>query len=320
MNMPKFIMETNFGFLLITLIGCVGAVGISCKPKRIEITPQKALVIFTQESWGCIQKQIIDTDVTKSLTQKEKESVTIKEIKNPEDVNNRHELFLCFDGKQVNKLEGYYVLGLNIYHPQPSKNGYFTINQAKMIKQDKNWVISLKIKGIGTLKPELFYSRSPGINPIFHSCPEADIKAFKTTLLKAYKIPKGLEEHTLSEEWAVINIPINDYFLEQGRLIDRCEEVLDALEKIHSSKSEYLFLWERDKISEKRIKDMVKKIENERKDFKFNITIKFADERIIIGESGLVPVLQQSLTIKTSKTELVSGSIWITPTLIPSQE
>lgn len=289
----------------------------SSEIKKAGIPPEKAFILFTEEGWGCIYNQQIKKDVTNLIALEDGEFVRVEEIKNPEDRDNRYELYLYFLAKESSGLPGYYILRLEVKHQNPLAIGYLLVDQARLKKGDKGYFVELKAKADGLIVADLLYSRQPRLTAGLFSCPEADLfDPYKVNFLKAYEISSGLRivSEMMNKKWDRINIAIDPFLLKEVNLVDASEKFLDALDKEFSSSKDFIFLWDKSKVSTKSIENIALRIEQEKR-LKYNISIniryKEKTETISRGEKLFVPDLRQKISIKEPNGKLTGGEVWI---------
>jgi len=292
-------------------------VSYSSEIKKAGIPPEKAFILFTEESWGCIYNQRIEKDVTNLVALEDGKFIQIEEIKNPEDRANRYELYLYFLAKEVGGLPGYYILSLEIKHQNPLVKGSLMVDQARIIRGDMGYFVELKAKVDGFLKADLLYGRQTQLRTGFFSCPEADIfEPNRVNFLKAYEVSSGLriKSETIDKNWARVAIVIDPFLLNKANLIDASEEFLDALDKEFSSSKDFVFLWDKPRVSTKSIENIALRIEQEKR-LRYNISVKIRykekTKEISRGEKAFVPDLRQKISVKESNGQLNGGEVWI---------
>ena len=215
-------MNKNIFFIFICfLIGVIniGWTNIS-ESKKVEILPNKAFIIFTEEGWGCLAGQEIKEYVTDLISNEDEKITRLDEIKNPEDSNDRNELCIYFPAKEINGLSGYYILKLGIRTKQPVIEGYLLINQARLINMDKKYGIELKAKVVdGILGAALLYGRQPELKTRV----EAN-GIDKINFLKAYEVNPslGIKSEMIDSNFDKINIEMYPIFLSNSLLLILC--------------------------------------------------------------------------------------------------
>ena len=304
--------------ILCCLIGLVLGGCSTSESKGMDIYPEKALIIFTQENWGCLVGQKLKEDVTAPMAKDDGQFARLDEIKNPTDVDNRYELFLSFPAKEIDGLPGYYILKLGIAHEQPMEEGYLLIDQAKIVDSENGYSFRLKAKTKGMLRADLLYGKHPQLKVGLFSCTEAGLfEPEETSFFSAYEIEPdlGVKSKKLNKEWDEVDIPIDSFLLEKGRFIDECEGLLDALNNEFSASEDFAFLWDKSKVTTKDIKQIASKVERG-KELKFDVSVKmrYKDKSVEVNSNGgglFVPELRQKVSLKESNGQLTGGEVWV---------
>jgi len=295
------------------ILGCNNTFAV----KPVDIYPQKAFTVLTEESWGCISNQRIVSDATDKVTSKDTSSVRVDEIKNSEDRENRNELYLYFPAQKINGLPGYFILRLGIKHQNPEQQGYLLVDQAKLIVKDNKHFIEVRASVDGLVNAAMFYSRYDHIQKGLFSCPEADVfEPFKTNFIRMHEIRHGLKFESRAEDtqWKSLSMEIPPALLAQAISLDACEELLDRLDKEFSSPEHIMFLWDKAMVTTKKIDPIVNALKQE-KDLSYDLLIKINDkgklEEINIGQQLFVPQVKQKISVKKNSGQIVGGEIWI---------
>ena len=153
------------------------------------IPPSQGYVIFTRETWGCIAEQKIVEDATAALAHRDGNAVRIEETKSHEDVQNRKELYAYFPAREVNRLEGFYVLRAHIQHQDPKIIGELVIDQARLMHVGGEWFVELFSRTTGTLQISLLYGRHVGLSSGYLACPEAgQFEPRARSFIRAYRV------------------------------------------------------------------------------------------------------------------------------------
>lgn len=286
--------------------------------KKAGIPPEKAFILFTEESWGCISNQQVKEDVTELVASEDEKFARVDEIKNPEDVANRDELYLCFRAKEVGGLPGYCILRLGVSHEDPLVKGHLLVDQARLISGDNGYSVELKAKADGLFKADILYGKQPQLKVGFFSCPEAGLfEPQKVSFLKAYEIRGdlgiGIDSEVIDERWNNLNVTIDLLCLEEARFVDACEGLLDALDKEFSSFKDLIFFWDKSRVTTKSIEDIASQMEQE-SGLKYNVSIiiRYKEGIEEINRNGMfTPRLRQKISVKESNGHLNGGEIWI---------
>jgi hypothetical protein len=283
----------------------------------VVIPPSQGYVVFTRETWGCVAEQKIVEDATVALTRRDGHSVRIEETKGHEDVQNRKELYVYFPAKEVNGLVGYYILRAHIQHQDPKIIGELVVDQAPLMLVSGEWVIELISKTIGTLQVSLLYGRHAGLSSGYLACPEAgQFEPRAMSFVRAYRAESLL---TFTSEpsdggWTRTVVPMKARLLQEAQEMDRCEELLDRLEKRYSSAGNLTFVWDKVKVTKQEVENIVSILEKETgRRYKVSIEVQEKKQRTELGRNNrlFVPKIRQKIALKDPRGVFTAGEVWI---------
>lgn len=283
----------------------------------VVIPPSQGYVVFTKETWGCIGEQKIVEEVTTALMNRDGNTVLIEEIKAHEDVQNRRELYVYFPAKEVNGLEGYYILRAHTQHPDPKIIGEWMVDQARLTHNSAGWFIELFSKTTGSLQISLLYSRHTGLSSGFIACPEADqFEPRAKSFIRAYRIESllAVTSEPLDGGWTTTVVPMQAGLLQEARDIDRCEDLLEQLEKRFLSAGNVPFVWEKVRVTKYEVDSVVAGIEKETgRQYKISIELQEKTQKTELGRDKriFVPKIRQKIVLKDQKGVLAAGEVWI---------
>jgi hypothetical protein len=294
------------------LLGGTGISQIGCTID--EITPSKALIVFTRSSWGCLGGQDVKEDVSKKVANDDDNYATIDEIKNPEDVFNRYELYLIFPARAVTQVSGSFVVKLWCDNDEPKITGSLSTDWVSLHQKGKEWVMTTKVKGTGFLHVQMLYSRSPELRRGFFSCRgEGMREPYQLTFFNAYPFEGefgGLPRQKLSPQWQTLDLTLNPIFLEEAASVDTCQAFLDLLDKRFAVSGSPL-VWELSKIETETIQTVAGQVlaggEN-----RFQLVLKADDGSVTnVGSGNFVPHLRQKLALRRLDGKLVGAELWL---------
>jgi hypothetical protein len=283
----------------------------------VVIPATQSCVVLTRETWGCIAEQKVVEDTTQTLTHRDGNSVRIEEIKSHEDVQNRKELYAYFPAREVNRLEGFYVLRAHIQHQGPKIIGELVIDQARLMHVGGEWFVELFSKTTGTLQISLLYGRHVGLNSGYLACPEAgQFDPHARSFIRAYRVESLL---TVTSEpsdggWTRVVVPMNARFLQEAQEMDRCEELLERLEKRFSSAGNLTFVWDKAKVTKQEVENIVSGLERETgRRYKVSVEVQEKKQRTELGRNNrlFVPKIRQKIALKDPRGVLTAGEVWI---------
>jgi len=281
-----------------------------------SVLPSRALIIISSESWGCLNRQEIEHDVTNKVSSRDCNYTRIQEIKNPEDVLKRRELHLIFEARLLLDVPGYLIFKFWCHEDKPDQIAQLSMDFAELYKQkDSDWRLSISAKGNGFANANLFYSRTPELQDIIVTCPEAGIyRPYELTYFNMVPVEANFDDfftNRLEESWCTTELNLTKNMLSGVEKLDKCQAFLATLNDKFSFKNQYL-IWDQNKINE----DILRQL-NENKDSstagkKFLIRLKTDDKRIIIPSPyQFPPHLRQKLMLKNVNGTLTGAELWL---------
>lgn len=306
-------MKCKFiGVLVLTLITAL----ISAVPVGIEIAPTKGLIIFTAESWGCLERQEVIKDVTSLLIKADKKAGTIRVINNPEDVFNRYEFYLAFPAGAINGLIGNFVARFGIENQYLGSKAFLSLDAAKLYQRnDLSWAMALRLKGNDSFSCQMFYSRNPEMVKGWVSCSKA--RNQQPTLAQYFNVFPlegvlgGMPQGKLSGKWQNIELSFNPSYLEQSIELEKCVALFDLLATRFSIEGDRM-LWKFEAITPQVLREFSKISISSFGEQSFRILIKLQDQRTIYSSlENFVPHLKQPLAVKQSNGNILSAELWL---------
>jgi hypothetical protein len=281
-----------------------------------ELMPQKAYLVFTKESWGCLAGQEIIADVTQALTKIKGEPVQLQEVKNPEDVNNRFELYLYFPAQGIRGLAGYYVLRLGVVG-ESRIPGSLRLARATLGRGTKGLVFTLQAKTTGILKADLLYAGTTHPASGRFTCPTAGLfEPHPVKFLPVYPIQPEQAATAIKSTppWDKITLPLEGHWLKEGDDVAACLGLLSALENNYSASKEDRFFWDRSKITSKSLNQIASSFEKG-KNLKFYLSIELRDRHgtaaITRDPTSFVPKLRQMIAVINAEGKIIGGEVMI---------
>jgi len=283
----------------------------------VVIPATQGYVVFTRETWGCVAEQKIVEEAAAALAHRDSNSVRIEETKSHEDVQNRKELYAYFPAREVNGLEGYYVLRAHIQHQDPKIIGELVIDQAQLTNVSGEWFVELFSKTTGTLQISLLYGRHVGLSSGYLACPEAGrFEPRAMSFIRAYRVESLL---TVTSEpwdggWTRVVVPMKARLLQEAQEMDRCEELLERLEKRFSYAGNFTFVWDKAKVTKQEVENIVSGLERETgRRYKVSVEVQEKTKRTELGRNNrlFVPKIRQKIALKDPRGVLTAGEVWI---------
>jgi hypothetical protein len=284
---------------------------------RGEIMPQKAYLVFTKESWGCLEGQAIVADVTQDLTATEGKPVLLTEVKNPEDVDNRLELYLYYPAQEISRLPGYYVLRLGVTGPEAQIPGTLRLAKAALVHSGQGVSFLLKAKTTGHLKSDLLYAGDTRLVSGLFTCAEADLfEAHPARFLGVYPVHTEIASTVtkIDPQWDRVAIQLEEFRLKEGEAIATCYGLLTAMEKKFSASNEHLFLWDQSQLTPQGLNLLASSLEQGR-NYRFHVNIELrapqGNTEIQRDSIPLVPQLRQMIAARNAQGKITGGSVMI---------
>ena len=306
---------------LLSLIFC-GVMMVEFKafagsPKLPGVQPQRAFLVFTRESWGCLVGQEIKADVTTLISGDQGPGVRWEEIKNPEDRQDRLELYLYFSAGPVSGLPGYLVLKLGVGSTDPEKPGEVRLKNAILSQDVQGPVFELQGAVRGDLAADLLYARDFHLHQGLFACPEASLfEPRDLHFLKAYAVKTGLNVVMAKPgaQEGSIGIPLTGFWLNQTREVAAGAELLDLLEQKFKVDDKSTFLWDKARVTSQALAGLASAWE-QGKGLKSHIALKLRDRQgtreIRRAPIPFNPQLLQKIAIQEAPGRITGGEVWI---------
>lgn len=294
----------------LSLIGLTSITCIGCA--KNDITPSKALVILTRESMGCLNRQEVKEDVTAKIAHDDNNFATIEEIKNPEDVSNRYEIYLLFPAKEINQLSGFFILKLMCDSNYP-KQAYLSVDHTFLRHEKNSWFFSVKAKSDGFFHAQLHYSRCPEFITTRVTYPAADIhEPVKVTFYNTYPLEGdliGIPSKSLTGKWQRLKVLVNPISLQKALLVDICQQLLEEMDKEFAQKDTPL-IWTQEKVKTESLRSLACKVGGNK--FAISVALKLDNGKIInTNGDNFMPDLRQKLVLKAKNDKLIGAEIWL---------
>jgi len=278
--------------------------------------PLRGFIIYTAESWGCLNGQRIREEISTLIAKADKKDATIQEIKNPEDVFNRNELYILIPAGSIAGLSGSFAVRFRCESSKPNVKAFFSVDEARVFqKVDKTWVIALKVRGNDSFTVQMFYSRSPEIKQGWYFCPKArDQHPAQIPFFCVYPLEGALgrmPREKLTERWQNLEMDFNPLHLEQSAAVDKCQALFDMLARYYSVDGDFM-LWRLEKITSKNLKEFLQEAASSLGEKTFQVLIELQDgRRIYSSADNFVPHLRQMLGVKLSDGKLLGAEVRI---------
>jgi hypothetical protein len=118
----------------------------------------------------------------------------------------------------------------------------------------------------------------------------------------------------LDPQWDNVAIPLEDLQVKIGNLLAACIELLSGLEQNFSASKDYVFLWDRSKITSKSLQLIAASLGKE-KGLEFHVKIVLRDrkEEIAISKdpTPFAPQLRQMMAVQDTRGKIIGGEVWL---------
>jgi hypothetical protein len=267
------------------------------------------LVVYTRYEWGCLTKQEVVGNVTSEVSKDDGKGARLYEIKNPEDVVSRRELYLLFPAKAINGLSGKFVLKLWCIGDQPDQQAFLSVDWTSLSLKERHWVFMLKLEGKGYLRSEMMYSRNPEIREALFSCPESgNYTPYPIKFFYSYPLDGTLSivpEMKMDPQWQSVNSKIEPLILHRAAAVDECQSFLGILDNKLGTRDGWL-IWDYDKARPDTIREMA--VSKRRRSFEVHLE-EDNGRSFLIGQENFLPHIKQKLALKKATGELVGAEI-----------
>jgi hypothetical protein len=281
-----------------------------------EIVLVKAYLVFTKESWGCLGGQTVVAEVTDHLAGTERQAVSLTEVKNPEDVNNRLELFLYFSAIDIGGVPGYFILRLGVEGSKATIPGVLQIADAVVVQsEEKNWSFLLKCETKGHLKSDLIYAGDLQLHSGIFTCAPGR-KARPVDFLQVYPIRSGLSSKAteIGAQWSRVTIPLDDFCLEDAKEVAACYSLLTEMEKRLSISTEQRFLWDQSRLNSQMLNRLSSFFDQDR-NIRFHVNVELRTPQgtleIESDSTPFLPQLRQMISARSDDGTIIGGSVQI---------
>lgn len=279
--------------------------------------PVKALLVMTRESSGCFGGQKILRDATKAILGGEAEEVQVEGVLNPEDREDRVELYLFFSAEGVMDEGGYLLLRLGLESGTAGERRTLTVRRASLASSGDALSFDLTAKSRGRIHPVLLYTQGWQVFGGIFTCPAAGLfEPQSLDFLPAYAIATGLEMNTgpLDQNWDRITIPVSGAGLREGRKVALCASLLQRMTRELAASAQSPFVWEKSRVSSEGLRRFEYGMEKE-KGAVFQVKVMVhrptGMEEITSSPEGFDPCLRQPVALVDASGQASGGEVWI---------
>jgi hypothetical protein len=278
----------------------------------------KALILRDQERMGTVFQSIV-ADVSQELRQGGGDGVQISSGEILEDYRAHEQVLLLFPAAPINGLEGQFVLALSVQSIDPKTPGMLTLRRAWMEHDGKQFAVKVETRADADLDAHWAYTRYPDMREVHVALfddPEMAVESqvfHQTPFRYQPETTRDLARETRTG-WGTARFVLDPYLVEQSRLIDRSEVLLEALDEAFSAGTGQYLQWSSPLVTPDRIEAVTSEVEarlrGEGESALFSVTIESAGTEIARGKR-LQPAIRHPLTLLDTDGTQRPGTIGI---------
>jgi len=305
-------------FLMIFISMATLGIGPSPGTNDDSVTPEKAFIVMSRHGWKGLEDQAILQDITSNVAASDGRHAEIGEMEAYDDLIVRKEFHLYFPAKGAGGLPGFFIVTLHTQSSRPPIKGHLTIEYARLRKVRDGYVIEATVKKTGSsIKANLLYSRHATMQISLPDNPAGGQSAKRTAgVLQAYefKVAPGIFSQPLAKGWEMLSVPIPTHYLQEARRIDKCEDLLESLDRLFSVSRQSGFVWERSKMLPRILDDTLATV-GKSTGSRYHVSIvaqEYKHPQVVWGnEQDFIPDLHQKILLKEADGTLIKGEILI---------
>lgn len=272
------------------------------KHTRNIISLKRALILRNQVRMGRTFHSIRD-DITEELRYGGKGGFQISSGKILEDFQEFDELVLLFPADPINGLIGQFVLTLSIQNIDPVTPGVLKIRRAWMVQRGEKFFVMVEIKANTRADERWGYTRHPDVRQFYIAMiNDPDIvleyQLFHQTVFQFQ--PSTFRQIRIEAGWALAEFLLVPQLIQQSRLIDSGEMLLEALDEKFTIKTGEYLKWLRPLVTLEAIESIASKVENRlllKGEFlSFNVTVELEGQEIT-RRKRIQPMIKHPLTL-----------------------
>lgn len=280
------------------------------------ITLQQALVLEHEEKNGIISDNI-QAVISDSIKEGSIDGIQISNKTLFEDYRKYKSFLLLFPAKSINDLQGVFILSLGTKETGPKIPGFLSIRKAWMTQRGEKFSVFVEMKTNTSIDKHWAYTRYPKIRqvlisayddpntaiqlPIFHK------SLFPSQLLTSYQVQT-------KESWSVEEFVLPIEIIKQSKMIDRCEFLLEKLDRQFAISTGHFLQWSKALVTEKAIEQISSETEKffleKRINLSFNVTFE-SYNNTFTRKKKIRPLIQHPLTLIEANGEKLVGTIGI---------
>jgi hypothetical protein len=253
---------------------------------------RQVLVLTEQEHMG-IPLQRLRAEVPELLLAGGDAEVELRAGTDIEDYRVRERLLLVLPANPVNRLNGFFILGLGSSGTVP-----VVVRRAKALQSDGHISVRLEVKSGPEIEGRWAYSRRPEMRKVSLASFDDPLESIDTLIFHATDFQQAaIKPSVLSAEegWTQLDFELPVTLLEESRIVDGCERLLEALDA--RSGDSYLE-WPEESLTQEALEEAAAEMERQvlPKGRQFNLTLEVAGHEMTRGKR-LQPLVRYPITL-----------------------
>ena len=290
-RMDQIIRALTMSLTVVATVSNLGGETLMAQSQKPIWGIRQILVLTERERMGVVTHRL-RADVRERLVSDGNDEVELRAGTEIEDDRVRDRLLVVFPAHPVNRLDGSFVLSLGTPDAQP-----VATRRAEAIERDGRVSVRLDVKSGAAVDGWWSYSRQPAMRrvllPSFDD-PAAPVDAmvFHATDAERSLVPVRL---ATDGEWTRLSFELPPELLEESRLLDGCERLVEALDlRGGGSRLE----WPEGLLSVEVLDAVATELEHQvlPRDRQFNITLEVATRETTRGKR-LQPLVRYPVTV-----------------------
>jgi hypothetical protein len=276
----------------------------------------KALVLRNEERMGMTFHNI-RADISGQLRQGIEEGFQISSGRVYEDYRDFNEVLLIFQAEPINGLTGQYILALSVQNINSITPGILIIRKAWMVQSGDQFSIHMEIKANATINERWAYTRHPNTRQVDVALFDDPYTVIEGRIFHQTSFPfqpSTYHQVMIEAGWTTVGFILVPQLIDQSKLIDLCEMLLEAFDKKFSAFTGQYLQWSMSLTTHEGIDVVTSEVENrllqEGDVLSFNVTVELADQEINRNKR-IRPLIKHSLTLIQEDGTHQAGTIGI---------
>ncbi len=253
---------------------------------------RQALVLTDRERMG-ISSQRLRAEVTELLLAGGDAEVELRAGTDIEDYRVRERLLLVLPAGPVNGLDGRFVLSLGA-----SGAGPVAVRRAQALRSDSRISVRLEVRSSTEMEGRWAYSRRPEMRKVSLASFDNPLESLEAVIFHVADFQEAAIRPSVlaaEGEWIRLEIELPATLLEESKLLDGCERLLEALD----ARSEGPYLeWPEGSLNKEVLDEAAAQMESQvlPQGRQFNLTLEVAGHEMTRGKR-LQPLVRYPITL-----------------------